>query len=263
MKLRQPGASRTAQDSEQAVQTFKDLFSGHSGSYAEFRPSYPTSLFDYLASQCSRCDTAWDCATGNGQAARSLAAHFSRVIATDASEQQLSNAPSCDSVEYKVAVAEQSGLEDESVDLISVAQALHWFNIERFFAETERVLKPGGVLAVWCYDNCVMDGACDETIKDIFAEVEPYWQPERDIVESHYAGVAFPFVALEPDEFEICMHWTAAELLGYMRTWSASQEYMRTKGVDPTSRYVGDLIARWGLGKRQVRWPITLKISRK
>ena len=121
---------------------------------------YPATLFTYLASQCTAHDRAWDCATGNGQAARSLATHFTAVIATDASEQQISNAQTCNGVSFRTAAAEDSGLDAASIDLVTVAQALHWFDIDRFFEEVNRVLKPGGILAVWCYQNCPLICAC-------------------------------------------------------------------------------------------------------
>jgi SAM-dependent methyltransferase len=242
---------------------FKDHFSGHSDSYAEFRPVYPASLFAYLASECAAHDCAWDCATGNGQAARSLVAHFKKVIASDASAEQIANAQSFPGVEFRSASAEDSGLDAKSIDLITVAQAMHWFDIEKFFVEADRVLKPGGILAVWCYRNCEMDPQCMETINNIFAEVEDYWAPERDIVESGYAGIEFPFTPLLPDPFEMRLSWTAADMLGYMRTWSAAQRYMREHGADPVSKHEAELVRRWGAGARDVCWPFELKISRK
>lgn len=224
---------------------------------------YPISLFEYLASQCPARDRAWDCATGSGQAARSLNTLFSNVIATDASEQQIANARSCDGVDFRQASAEDSGLDDSSVDLITVAQAMHWFDIDSFFVEANRVLKPGGILAVWCYRNCVMDPDCMETIADIFAEVERYWPPERDIVESGYANIEFPFQPLEPDNFEMRLSWSAADMLGYMRTWSASQRYMRENGNDPIAKFEVELMQRWGSGEREVCWPFELKVRQK
>ena len=242
---------------------FKDHFSGHSGSYAEFRPRYPETLFEYIASQCAGHDRAWDCATGNGQAARSLTAHFKNVIATDASDEQIANAKPCVGVHFHTAVAEDCGLQESSVDLVTVAQAMHWFDIDKFFAEADRVLKPGGILAVWCYTNCVMDPACMESINKMFAEVEDYWAPERDIVESGYAGIVFPFTPIFPDCFEMRLPRTAADMLGYMRTWSASQRYMQENGTDPMSKHEAELVQHWGPQARDVRWPIELKISRK
>ncbi|PZR76620.1 MAG: SAM-dependent methyltransferase, partial [Chthoniobacterales bacterium] len=132
--------------------SFKDHFSGHAAEYAQFRPEYPTELFKYLTSIAPGRAQAWDCATGNGQAAIALASHFSRVIATDASAQQIANARQHDRVEYRVATAEASGLDDNSIDLITVAQALHWFDLPRFFSEATRVLKSRGAIAVWAYN---------------------------------------------------------------------------------------------------------------
>jgi len=228
-----------------------------------FRPGYPEQLFAFLASSCEQHNLAWDCATGNGQAARSLAPHFNSVIATDASAEQIASAGTQSGLQFRVANAEASGLKSDSVDLITVAQALHWFDIDRFFAEAVRVLKPGGVLSLWCYEHCRVDPACDVVIRQIFAEMEPYWPPERDIVENHYDGIEMPIPEIRTEDFSMQATWTADEILGYMRTWSASQRYMEDKGADPTSIYADELRALWGLGGHTVHWPITLRAGRK
>jgi SAM-dependent methyltransferase len=246
---------------------FKDHFSGHADSYAAFRPHYPPSLFEYLAGLCAEHIQAWDCATGNGQAARRLAPFFANVIATDASEQQIANASPCDKVEFRMAAAESSGLENHSVDLVTVAQALHWFDIDAFFAECQRVLKPGGVLAAWSYANCYIerasDGECNETVEKIFAEVEDFWPPERKIVAGRYRSITLPFPEISADPFAMRASWQAGQMLGYMRTWSASQRYLRANGTDPTELFADELKRRWGPGQREVCWPLTLKVGKK
>lgn len=224
---------------------------------------YPESLFVFLAESCVERDLAWDCGTGNGQAARSVATHFKSVIATDASAEQIDSADHQDGIEFRVAPAETSGLPAGSVDLITVAQALHWFDIERFFDEAQRVLKPGGVLSYWCYERCKVDPQCDDLVEQIFAEVEPYWPPERDIVENHYAGFDMPFPSIPVGDFAMHASWSADNMLAYMRTWSASQRYMKDRGRDPVARHADDLAAAWGSEHRQVRWPITLKAGQK
>jgi SAM-dependent methyltransferase len=242
---------------------FKDHFSGHALSYAAYRPHYPSSLFEYLAGLCSGHDLAWDCATGNGQAARKIAPFFRQVIATDASEQQIANAAACKNVEFRIAPAEKSGLASESANLVTVAQALHWFHIDAFFSEATRVLKPGGILAVWSYDRCRIDGDCNETVEKVFAEVENFWPPERAIVESRYRDIELPVAAVKPAAFSMRTTWHAEEMLGYMQTWSASQRYLRANEADPTAPYADELRSRWGPGVREVAWPLTVKIGKK
>lgn len=216
-----------------------------------------------MADQCRSHQLAWDCATGNGQAARSLASHFARVIATDASEQQIASASPCDNVEYRVATAENSALDEASVDLVTVAQALHWFDIPQFFAEADRVLKQDGVLAVWCYEHCVVEPACDVIIQDVFAEVEAYWPPERVLVENRYQDIDFPYRVSRSADFELSMTWRVGDMLGYMRTWSATTRYQQEKAADPVAVHEQQLRASWGEGTRVVRWPITLHVGRK
>lgn len=242
---------------------FKDHFSGHAGSYAEFRPGYPESLFAYLAAQCVGQELAWDCATGNGQAARSLAPYFSRIIATDASAEQVASASPHAKIDFRVAPAESSGLDTASANLVTVAQALHWFDIDRFFNEALRVLQPGGVLAVWCYERCNVNAACDETIEKVFAQTEAYWPPERRIVDDRYQGITLPVAELPAEEFFMSASWSASDMLGYMRTWSASQRYLGATGEESTAQWEDELQERWGLSAHQVRWPITLRAGRK
>jgi len=187
--------------------------------------------------------------------------HFAQVVATDASEQQIESADRSGDIEYRVARAEDSGLPDNSIDLITVAQALHWFDIDAFLAEADRVLKPGGVLAFWCYQNCTVDDDVDPVVLDIFAEVEDYWPPERQIVEEEYPTIALPFEDVDIGEFCIVADWRAEQLLDYMRTWSAAQRFMAANGQDPVARHADALGAAWGDRTRQVRWPIVLRVG--
>ena len=220
-------------------------------------------MFTFLAAHCDEHEQAWDCATGNGQAARSLAQHFEHVIATDASAEQLASASSDTNVDFRVAPAESSGLDAASIDLVTVAQALHWFDIERFFAEVMRVLKPGGVLAVWCYERCHIEAGCDETIEKVFAEIEPHWPPERDIVEDRYRGISLPVPEFPAEEFFMSASWSASDMLGYMRTWSASRRYLAASGKESTALWADELQRRWGSSTRMVSWPITLLAGKK
>lgn len=243
--------------------TFKDHFSAHAESYAAARPRYPDSLFRFLAGVAPARELAWDCATGNGQAAVSLAAHFARVCATDASDTQIEAATQAPGVAYRVAPAESSGLEPACVDLITVAQALHWFDVEQFFAEAERVLKPGGVLAAWCYGTCTVDASCDRLVHGLYRELEPYWPPERRLVENAYRDIELPFPPLDCPAFSMSVSWTADEMLGYLKTWSATQRHLRATGSDATRSIAAGLRAAWGDGRRTVSWPLTVKAGRR
>lgn len=241
---------------------FKDHFSGHASSYAEFRPTYPDSLIRFLSEACVECRIAWDCATGNGQAARRLQAYFEQVIATDASVEQIEAAQPWPGVEFRVATAEACGIDARSVNLITVAQALHWFDIDAFLAEAARVLAPHGVLAVWSYERCAVGPGCDDVIDAIFAEVEAYWPSERTIVEGGYPDIHLPFESLSVPAFEMAMAWTADQALGYFRTWSASRRFQQARGSDPFAALEGPLREAWGDGLRHMRWPLTVKAAR-
>ncbi|HEY0005233.1 MAG TPA: class I SAM-dependent methyltransferase [Pyrinomonadaceae bacterium] len=245
---------------------FKDHFSTHSVDYAKYRPLYPAELFAYLASLVFARERAWDCATGNGQAAQGLARFFEHVIATDASQSQIASAAAHAKIEYRTAPAENSGLESGSIDLITVAQALHWLNLEDFYNEAKRTLRPGGVVAVWCYNLLTINEELDQPINRFYGEtVGPYWPPERVIVEDKYRSIPFPFIELNPPQFYIEVDWSLLDLLGYLRTWSATQRFIKERGFDPVTEGLADeLLALWGEPERRqlVRWPLHLRVGR-
>ena len=242
---------------------FRDHFSARSAHYARYRPHYPAELFDFLASLTAKHSLAWDCATGSGQAAIALSAHFEHVVATDASKAQIDAAVAHSGVTYRVAAAEDSQLDAGSIDLITVGQALHWFDIERFFAEAERVLVSHGVLAAWCYELCRVSDTCDAVVDELYVEiVGEFWPPERRLIEAGYAGIAMPGRALESRDFHMSASWSVADMLGYLRTWSACARYRQEHGDDPVSKIEIALRAEWGKGHRPVRWPLTLLVSR-
>ncbi|MFL6595744.1 MAG: class I SAM-dependent methyltransferase [Chthoniobacterales bacterium] len=246
--------------------SFKDHFSGHASDYARYRPHYPTEMFAQLASLAPARQLAWDCATGNGQAAVALAPYFARVIATDASGQQIENAAPNERIEYRVAPAESSGLEAGTIDLINVAQALHWFDISAFFAEAERVLKPDGVLAVSAYNLLTVAPEIDAVVNRFYFETTgPYWPPERELVEAGYQTIAFPFRELELPRFHMQTGWNLGHLLGYLRTWSATKKFTAGNGYDPVDSLGQELRRLWGDEHqlREVRWPMTLRVFRK
>jgi SAM-dependent methyltransferase len=245
--------------------TYEDHFSGHAHVYSRHRPLYPERLFAYLASTAPALDLAWDCATGSGQAALGLARHFRRVLATDASAEQIAHAHPHERVTYSVALAEASGLADGSADLIGVAQAVHWFDFPRFYAEVRRVLKPGGVLAAWAYQHTRIDPAVDEILRAYTDEtLGPYWPARIQFTNEHYRTIPFPFEELEPPEaFEAEASWDLEELVGYLWSWSAAHRYLREHGRDPYDTIRDALAAAWGPAeqRRAVRWPLHLRIG--
>ena len=248
------------------VEPFADHFSSVAEGYASYRPQYPQELFAYLAGLTSGRDVAWDCAAGSGQATMSLLPYFNRIIATDASAAQLAAAPSHPKVSYHVALAETSGLADSWVNLITVAQAVHWFDIDRFYLEAKRVLVPGGVIAVWSYAlHRVGDGEIDRAIAFFYKHiVGAYWPAERALIEAGYRTIPFPFEEESPPAFEMTAQWTLGQLLGYLRTWSAVERYRAAKGVDPVGVLEKQLAPWWGAEDRvrKVTWPIALRVGR-
>jgi SAM-dependent methyltransferase len=243
--------------------SFKDHFSVQAADYAKFRPRYPREMFEYLGTIAPTRKLAWDCGTGNGQAAVGLASVFDRVIATDASEKQIANAQPHERVDYHVAPAENSGIDSAIIDLIMVAQALHWFDLDRFYAEARRVLKPRGVLAASAYNLLTIGPAIDEIVNRYYYEVVgPFWPPELKLVEQ-FADLPFPFSEIQAPSFEMIGQWNLEHLVGYLRSWSATQRFMAAKGADPLEQITDELRRAWGNPQqaRSVSWPLTLRVG--
>ncbi len=243
--------------------TFKDHFSKQAADYAKFRPGYPQELFDYLGSIAPSRHLAWDCGTGNGQAAVALASVFARVIATDASEKQISEAQPHERVEYRVALSENSGIQSGTIDLIMVAQALHWFDLDRFYREVRRVLKNNGVFAASAYNLLRVEPAIDEVVNRYYYEVVGlFWPPERKRVEQ-FADLPFPFHKVDAPKFEMTAQWNLDDLLGYLQTWSSTQRFIAAKASDPLEQIMDELRSAWGNTKqtRHVLWPLTLRVG--
>ncbi|BCR03448.1 methyltransferase [Desulfuromonas versatilis] len=243
---------------------FKDHFSAQAGHYSKFRPHYPRTLFEFLASLAPARSRAWDCGTGSGQAAIGLAEFFSEVIATDASEKQIANAHTHPGVRYRVAPAEASGLETASVDLVTVAQALHWFDLDKFYAEVRRVLRSGGILAAWTYDLFGITPQVDAVVHHYYREiVGPYWPTERKWVEQQYRTIPFPFEERPAPTFNLTAEWELTDLLGMLRTWSATRICLETTGSDPVLLIEESLARAWGepTTSRSVVWPLSLRVG--
>ena len=247
------------------TEEFQDHFSARSAGYAAYRPSYPAALFRWLAESSPGRETAWDSGTGSGQAALGLAPYFPQIVATDASASQLEHAKPAAGVEYRVAPAESSGLGDRSVDLVTVAQALHWFDRPRFFAEVNRVLRPGGLLACWMYNRMEVSPEFDRLVGRLYTDVVgPFWPGDRVLVDQGYRTIDFPVPELTPPSFEMTEQWSLHHLVGYLRTWSAVARYLKEKGQDPVAMVEPELKAVWGDPERTrtVRWPLALRVAR-
>ena len=221
---------------------FADHFSTASRDYSRFRPVYPAKLYHWLAGLAPGLDLAWDCATGNGQAARGLKAHFRQVVATDASAEQIASADVHQGIRFRVAPAQRSGLQGGSVDLVAVAQALHWFADESFYAEVRRVLRPGGVLAAWGYGLTRVDAAVDPLVDAFYGNrLDAFWPPERVHVEAAYRDLDFPFEELaNTPNLSIEADMKVEDFLGYLGTWSAVKRLRAAQGGDP----IADLAAQ-------------------
>lgn len=246
--------------------SFKDHFSGHATVYHEARPGYPEALFSWLAAQSAGKDLAWDAGCGNGQASIALAAHFRRVVATDPSATQIAESEQRVNIDYRVEPAEQSSLDGASVDLVTVAQALHWFDLARFHAEVHRVLRPRGIAAFWTYADCQVTPEIDRCKNRLYVDLlGAHWPPERALVESGYRDLPFPFTRITPPAFAMECFWTAIQFLAYLRSWSATQRYQKTLGHDPVNLIETDLLDAWGdpQHKRTVSWALALHVGRK
>jgi SAM-dependent methyltransferase len=243
---------------------FADHFSGVAPGYARYRPRYPTALFDHLATLVARRDRAWDCGAGNGQVAALLTSHFRMVVASDPSLAQLSAAG--DGLFRRAAcTAEASCLGPRSVDLITVGQALHWFDADAFYGEARRVARPGGILAVWSYDLCRVDDHVDPVLGSLYHDtLREHWRPARRHVESGYRTLPFPFDEVGPQpRLDLVRRLTRDELLGYVATWSAVSDARRT-GTDPLPAFERALADAWPDADRPrtARWPLALRVGR-
>lgn len=246
--------------------SFKDHFSGHADAYSQARPTYPPALFAWLSSQTSGHELAWDCGTGNGQAAVGLAERYDRVIGSDASAAQIAQAPGHPKITWRVAEEVDSGLADGTADIATAAQSLHWFDTDAYFAEVRRALKPGGLLAVWSYGLLQIAPEIDAVINSFYKEeVGRFWPPERRLVETGYRGIPFPFAEFTPPQFLMESRLNLTGVLAYIGTWSAVQRYQREVGADPMLTLRDRLTGLWGdvAATRPVAWPLAMRVGRK
>jgi len=245
--------------------SFQDHFSDVAAAYAAYRPSYPPALVDFLARLAPARRLAWDAGCGSGQLSLFLAGHFEQVVATDASPEQIARATAHPKVEYRCARAEASGLPERVADLVTAAQAAHWFALPAYFAEVRRVPRPGGIVALISYGVVTTDADLDAVIRPFYREVlGAYWPPERRHVDEGYRSLPFPFEELDAPPFEIRLDWRLEQLVGYVGTWSAVWALEQAQGQGPFATFRRELANAWGpaTAVRAVRWPLALRVGR-
>ena len=245
----------------------KGHFSNQSDYYARYRPTYPDNLFQYISSLCNEKKIVWDAATGNGQAARSLSSYFLKVIATDFSNQQIGNAFHKENIIYKIENAEESSIETSTVDLVTVATAIHWFNIPKFYEQVERVLKPGGVLAVWSYAGCTINTELDK-LMNVFAFdfLANYWPVETQMNwKDKYVHLPFPYRLIDSPDFFCETEFSLKDLINYMFSWSGVQQYIKQHGENPLEDFYKSIMPAWGNenNKKKIRWELLFKCGMK
>ncbi len=248
--------------------SFHDHFSGHAQVYAANRPDYPNELYDFLASTVTRQNIAWDCAAGNGQATAGLMPYFDTVLMTDASEKQIAETnhyQQTGNAKAGVMLAESLAIRAKTIDLAVVAQALHWFNLEQFFTELDRVLCNEGVFATWSYGQHTVNDDCDPLVQKLYEDVlGEYWAPQRRMVEAGYKGIEFPFEAVSSPDFKLQKQWSIEQVLGYLNSWSAVQRYIDNNGTNPVDELAPALKEVFGVNEiRTITWPLTLIVRRK
>ena len=239
----------------------KDNFSTQANSYSKYRPYYPPAMIEYIVSFVSNNNSALDVATGNGQVAGELAQYFKQVYATDISEKQLENAIQADNILYKNERAEHTSFGDSQFDLITVAQAIHWFDFDAFYKEVYRILKPDGVFAVLGYGLFTAEGEVGKLLKHFYEDITgPYWDAERRYLDENYTTIPFPFEEMETKQFVNEFTWTFEQLTGYLETWSAVQHYIKQNKTNPVDLIRDDLKEYWEKGDRKVTFPLLLRI---
>jgi SAM-dependent methyltransferase len=250
---------------EEPAKSFKDHFSTVSSGYAAYRPSYPSGLAEFLASTAPRRGLAWDAGCGSGQLSVLLGDRFERVIATDASAEQIRQAQPHPSVEYRNAPAEASGLPPSSVDLAVAAQAAHWFDLQAYYDEVRRVSRPHAVVALVSYGNPKLEGAVDQLVERFYSEpLGRFWPPERRLVEDEYRSLLFPFDEIKPPAFRMRVHWNLAQLAGYIETWSALRAMEKAVGRAEIEDFYRELAREWGPESqaREVTWTLALRVGK-
>lgn len=243
---------------------FKDHFSAVAAEYAQARPEYPPTLFEWIASVAPSRALAWEAGCGSGQATRGLARHFDRVHATDPSAAQVAQAKGPAHVSFAVEPGEQCSLADGSADAACVAQALHWFDRRAYFAEVARVLRPGGVLVAWGYQDIEVPDVLHDAVAAFAADIRPFWPAERALVDQAYAGFDWPFPHIDAPTWSIEADWPLPRLLAYFSSYSASRRHREATGRDPVAQHAVAIASAWGAAAtRTLRWPMFVHACRK
>jgi SAM-dependent methyltransferase len=242
----------------------KDNFSTQAVQYVQFRPTYPKTLYDFILNNVAQKTLAWDCATGNGQVAVELSLFFDQVYASDISAKQLANAPQKENIIYLEEPAEKTSFKDDSFDLITVAQGIHWFNFEEFFKEVKRVLRPNGLFLAVGYGLMSVSPAIDKVIFKLYSDIlGKYWDEERKHIDNNYNSIPFPFSPIESPSLFITTRWDFAQLVGYLETWSSLQHYLKAHHKNPIDLIIGDLKKAWGSEEeKNIDFPLIIKAGR-
>jgi hypothetical protein len=242
----------------------KDLFSSHAAQYATYRPTYPDALFEHILSFVSERKLLWDAGTGNGQTASKLAGKFETVIATDISPQQIAHATSVTNIEYRIESSGQTSLPDQSVNLITVSQALHWFPLDAFYKEAKRVAKENAWIAAWTYNLLEIDEKSDQLIEIFYRQtLNGYWEGERSWIDEKYKTIPFPFNCIKDPGFSIEVNWDPAQLAGYLSSWSAVQKFIRQNGYNPVNHLMEEISSYWNSELiKPVHFPLYLKMGK-
>lgn len=243
-----------------------DHFGEQSSEYLLYRPDYPEVLYDYLVDLASKRDLAWDCATGNGQAAVGLSQHFKQVIGSDINEEQLKVATKKANIEYRCWPADKTGLPDASVDLITIAQALHWLDFDKFYQEVKRVSRFNGIIAAWSYSLCSVNEEVDELVKKLYYDIlgSEYWPAERRYIDEAYTTIPFPFKKIAAPQIIIEKKANLMQFIGYLNTWSAVKQYHKQNQDSPINQIFVDLQTVWGNAETEqiMQWPIHLIVGK-
>jgi SAM-dependent methyltransferase len=243
------------------MKEIKDLFSAQSATYATYRPVYPDSLYDFIYDKCRHYHTAWDCGTGNGQVANRLAEKFDQVYATDISTDQIGNAIPKNNIAYIVCRAENTPLEANRIDLITVGTALHWFDFDNFYAEVKRVAKPGAFIAAWCYAPFRSIPEIDNILDHFYTHiVGDYWDAERKYVDEKYKTIPFPFEEIASPAINIQAHWTRDQFIGFLNSWSSVQHYIKKNGENPVDLIAPGIMKNWAEEEiKEIRFPLFMR----
>jgi len=244
---------------------YTDYYTNQAREYAEYRPTYPEELYNFLVDYAPKNSKVLDCCTGTGQAALELAKRFRCITAIDINKEQIKYATKRDNIAYRVAAAEQSGIDANSIDLITVATGIHWLNLEEFYCEAKRILTPQGIIAIWGYGATSITPEID-SILDHFTGVtlKDYWDDALWLAWNDYEGLPFPFKTIGDPGFMITKELTLDELRNYLFTWTTYQRYIKERESDPYEEIRRDLEAAWGNPnhKRTVSWAITMKLGK-